>query len=217
MDQRAIFFDVDGVVVHGFHARPEMRRRWDEHILKDLGIDPELLGREFFNGPFVNEVLTGRTSLIQALSDVLPTIGFLGSPLQVIDYWLSRDSQLNYQLLDVIQQLRLSGAGRVYLATNQEHLRAYHLWNGLGLKCYFDDIFYAARLGVLKPSPEFFQRIESVIGPQTEPPLLFDDSDSVVAGANRYGWEGVLFESVESCSEHPAIRNIRNRIHRPQI
>ena len=38
---RAVLFDVDGVLVHGYHARPELQLRWDENLLEDLGIDPE--------------------------------------------------------------------------------------------------------------------------------------------------------------------------------
>ena len=58
----------------------------------------------------------------------------------------------------------------------------------------------SARLGVLEPLRDFFERIARVIGPQNEPPLFFDDSEEVVRAAVAYGWEGVLFESVESCT-----------------
>ncbi len=208
MAGRTILFDVDGVIVHGFHARPERRRRWDTDMLRDLGIDPARFSEAFFSGRFERDVLTGRQSLVQALSDVLPSIGFHGSPMQLVDYWLRRDSELNLPLLDLIGDLRRAGAGPIHLATNQEHLRAFHLWSGLGLSAYFDDIFYAARLGVLKPAPEFFDRIEQAIGPQIEPPLFFDDSETVVDAACAYGWEGVLFEEIESCAAHPWIEGL---------
>ena len=38
---RALVFDVDGVLVHGYHAKPERTRRWDENLLADLGVDPD--------------------------------------------------------------------------------------------------------------------------------------------------------------------------------
>ena len=212
MPNRAIFFDVDGVVIHGFHARPERRRRWDGTLLDDLGIDPAGFIEHFIRGPFEQEVLTGRLSLVQALSETLPKLGFHGSPMQLIDYWLRRDSQLNFQLLDLIRALRKAGAGPIYLATNQEHLRAFHLWSGLGLNQYFDDIFYAARLGALKPKPEFFDGILQAIGPQVEPPLFFDDSETVVAGAQAFGWDAVLFDTVEECAAHPWIRGVLGRL-----
>jgi putative hydrolase of the HAD superfamily len=202
---RALFFDVDGVVVHGYHAKPEKRRRWDEHILLDLGIDPDAFTRLFIRDSFEKNVLTGHRSLMSALGEVLPQLGFSGSPMRLVDYWLTRDSNLNFQLLDLIRELRIAGIGPIYLATNQEHLRAFHLWTGLGLKRYFDDIFYAARLGVLKPHPDFFTGILKVIGEQQEPPIFFDDSERVVGGASAFGWEGVLYETVSSCLGHPWI------------
>ncbi|MGO4837341.1 HAD-IA family hydrolase, partial [Rhizobiaceae sp. 2RAB30] len=65
--------------------------------------------------------------------------------------------------------------------------------------------FYAARMGVAKPDPEFFRRVEARIGPQTERPLFFDDSRSVVSAANDYGWESVVFTDVGDCAGHPWI------------
>jgi putative hydrolase of the HAD superfamily len=206
MSGRALFFDVDGVVVHGFHTRPDRQRRWDENLAQDLGIDPAAFVEHFIRGPFEREVLTGRTSLIQALTDVLPKIGYDGSPMRLVDYWLRRDSHLNFQLLDLIAALRRAGIRPIYLATNQEHLRAFHLWTGLGLNAYFDDIFYAARLGAVKPAKDFFEAILRTIGPQAEPPLFFDDSEAVIAGVRAFGWEGVLFDMVEDCAEHPWIK-----------
>ena len=106
MASRALFFDVDGVVVHGFHARPERRRRWDETLSQDLGIEPDRFVEHFIRGPFEREVLLGHRSLLSALEEVLPKIGYDGSPMTLIDYWLRRDSQLNFQLLDLIARLR---------------------------------------------------------------------------------------------------------------
>jgi putative hydrolase of the HAD superfamily len=208
---RAVFFDVDGVLIHGYHAVLEKRRRWDTHLEQDLGIDPEAFTRVFIQGPFTSHVLLGQMSLIDALSQTLPTIGFQGSPLRVAEYWLNRDSQLNFQLLDLVHQLRRAGIGPIYIATNQEHMRAFHLWNALGLRTHFDDMFYAARLGALKPQIEFFEKIAMVIGPQEAPPLFFDDSKSVVDAATAFGWEGVLYEHLDDCRAHPWVNAVIGR------
>ncbi len=201
---RSVFFDVDGVLLHSlFHDIPERRRRWDRYLLEDLGVDPEAF-QTFFD-PAFKEVIEGRVSLVTALEAFLPTIGYHLSPLGFIDYWLARDTHLNLQLMRLVGRLRASGPVRLYLATNQEHLRAFHLWNEVGLKHHFDDMFYAARMGVAKPDPEFFHRVEARIGSQTERPLFFDDSRSVVSAANDYGWEGVVFSEVGDCADHPWI------------
>jgi putative hydrolase of the HAD superfamily len=208
---RTVFFDVDGVLIHGYHAVAEKRRRWDTHLQQDLGIDPEAFARVFIRGPFTDHVLPGRMSLIDALAQTLPTIGFHGSTLRVAEYWLNRDSHLNFQLLEIVQQLRRAGVGPLHIATNQEHMRAFHLWNALGLKRYFDDMFYAARIGALKPQIEFFERIAMAIGLQQTPPLFFDDSASVVNAATAFGWEGVLYEELDDCRAHPWVMAVIDR------
>ena len=202
---RAVFFDVDGVLVHGYHARAERQRRWDEHMEADLGIAPDMFRSVFIKGPFEAEVLTGRKSLLSVLEQTLPTMGYRGSPLTVVSYWLTRDSQLNFQLLDIVRKLRRANRARLYVATNQEHMRVFHLWNRLGLEMVFDDIFYSARLGVLKPSHLFFERIAAALGPLGEPPLLFDDSELVVESARAFGWEAVLYDKLADCTLHPWI------------
>jgi putative hydrolase of the HAD superfamily len=66
-------------------------------------------------------------------------------------------------------------------------------------------MFYAARFGVAKPDPGFFAEVERRIGPQSEPPLFFDDSPKVIAGARKAGWEAVEFVANEDCTTHPWI------------
>lgn len=200
--RRTVLFDVDGVLVHShFHADPARHRRWHEHLLEDMGISHEAF-LPFFKGGF-DEVIVGRQSLVTALDEFLPTIGYKGSTLDFIGYWLTRDTHLNLQLLDVVKALRTSGAANLYLATNQEHLRAFHLWHDLRLSHLFDDMFYAARLGAVKPDAAFFEAVALRLGPQAEKPLLFDDSAAVVDAANAFGWEGVLFADVADCRNHP--------------
>src|SRR5690606_14261503 len=114
--------------------------------------------------------------------------------MSFIAYWLQRDSQLNQPLLAAIRQLRrASDAGPCYIATNQEHLRALHLWSTLGLQHIFDDMFYAAGLGAMKPDRAFFEAIASRLGRHEHPPLLFDDSPDVVDAARAYGWEAAVY------------------------
>jgi putative hydrolase of the HAD superfamily len=201
---RAVLFDVDGVLVHGYHARPELQLRWDENLLEDLGIDPEQFKDKFIYDVFVKKVLVGKVGLVEALDRVLPQLGYKGPTQRIVAYWLEHDSRLNVQLIDVARKLKATGL-KIYIATNQEHLRAQWLWQGLRLGEVFDDMFYAARFGVAKPDPGFYAEVERRIGPQTEPPLFFDDSPKVIAGARKAGWEAVEFNANEDCTGHPWI------------
>ncbi|WP_092719834.1 HAD-IA family hydrolase [Rhizobium multihospitium] len=202
---RSVLFDVDGVLIHGYTEQLHRRRRWDKHLLADLGIDSTAFTELFIKQVFEKEVLTGRKALISALEETLPRLGFHGSPFVVASYWLNRDSNINMQLLELVRRIRRAGLVRLYVATNQEHMRAFHLWNRHGFENLFDDMFHAARFGELKPGRGFFARASDLLGPQSEPPLFFDDSEAVVEAANAFGWEGVLYQDVSDCARHPWI------------
>lgn len=201
---RVVLFDVDGVLVHGYHSRPELQLRWDENLLADLGIDPDAFKDRFIYDVFVKKVLVGKVGLVEALDRVLPQLGYKGPTQRIVSYWLEHDSRLNVELIDVARRLKATGV-KLYIATNQEHLRAQWLWQTLRLGEVFDDMFYAARFGIVKPEPGFFAEVERRIGPQTEPPLFFDDSPKVIAGARKAGWEAVEFVANTDCTEHPWI------------
>jgi putative hydrolase of the HAD superfamily len=202
---RAVLFDVDGVLIHGYHADPARVRAWDATMLVDLGVDPDRFRREFIFDVFAKKVIVGKMALVDALERRLPGLGYRGSPMSFVAYWLTRDSVLNEPLLDIVRTLKERGDCRLFIATNQEHLRASWLWNHLGLSELFEDIFYAARIGDVKPHPRFFRFAEAIMGDQAEPPLFFDDSPSVVEGARKFGWEAVRFDTVDDCRNHPWI------------
>lgn len=202
---RAVFFDVDGVLVHGYHARPELQRHWDANLLADLGVDPERFRNEFIFDIFIKKVVIGEMSLVEALDRRLPALGYKGSPMVFVNYWLSHDSAINAPLLDVVRQLKARSDLRLYIATNQDHMRALWLWQTMGLGELFEDMFYSARAGVRKPEKGFFDFIEHRIGPQSEPPLFFDDTPKVIDGARKYGWEAVQFDTIDDCTSHPWI------------
>jgi putative hydrolase of the HAD superfamily len=64
---RAVFFDVDGVLVHGYHANPARVRAWDTNLLADTGVDPERFRHEFIFDIFVKKVIIGEMALVDAL------------------------------------------------------------------------------------------------------------------------------------------------------
>ncbi|NDG05063.1 MAG: haloacid dehalogenase, partial [Alphaproteobacteria bacterium] len=83
-----IFFDVDGVLIHGYHARPELRQCWDENLPRDFGIDREIFKQNFIMGPFVTQVLVGQKDLAEALNDFFTAKNLSISADRLIDYWL---------------------------------------------------------------------------------------------------------------------------------
>lgn len=200
---RSILFDVDGVVIHSlFHQDPARQRVWSQHIEMDFGINGDAFNN-FFRLNYA-EIVTGKTSIVSAMDAFLPTInaGHINS-LDLLEYWFKNDTPVNLQLLDGIKKLKQKAEVNIYLATNQEHLRAFFLWSDLKLAHIFDDMFYAARLGVAKPDPNFFKKINQQLGPQSEAPLFFDDGQKNVDAGNAVGWDSVLFETEADFFTHP--------------
>ena len=193
---QTILFDVDGVLIHGYHAREELRLYWDENIEKDLGVNREGFCA-LFTMPLWHDIVTGRKDLFTELSEYLPLCGYHDDPQLVIDYWLAHDSNINHDLIDKIKILKSSPDVKLYIATNQEHNRAKYLMDVLGFGEHFIDIFHSAKIGYLKPVQDYFINVHGLLGNPIPPPIFFDDTPAVVQGANDFGWTAYEFLSVE--------------------
>ncbi len=79
------------------------------------------------------------------------------------------------------------------MATVQEHERASYLWNTLRLRDLFDDMHYAAQLGVSKPSPDFYAAVEQRVVLPASAIAFIDDSEKNVEAARARGWKAALW------------------------
>lgn len=186
MPVKALMVDVDGVLVDG---RPEDGHPWHTSVAEDLGFTADLLHERFF-APYWEDVVLGRAGLMERLTTALRMIAPGVSAAEVVAYWFARDSRLDTRLLPELSSVRAAG-GSVYLATNQDHLRAAYLMERLGLAEHVDGIFYSARLGAKKPNREFFAKVQAAVGLCGEELLLVDDSRQNVAGALGAGWRAL--------------------------
>jgi putative hydrolase of the HAD superfamily len=202
---RTILFDVDGVLIHGYHSNPEKVVPWDKDLLADMGVDPDAFRKEFIFDIFVKKVIVGQMSLLEALDRTLPRLGYRGPAMAFAGYWLTKDSKVNEPLVGIARKLKARGDVRLYLATNQEHMRAQYLWQTLKFGEVFEDIFHSARVGAMKPNKPYYDWVNNRIGPQSEPPLFFDDSEPVIKGARDNGWEAVQYNELEDVALHPWI------------
>ncbi|WP_297112476.1 HAD-IA family hydrolase [uncultured Devosia sp.] len=203
---RAVLFDVDGVLINGYHSNPERVVPWDKDLLEDVGIDPDHFRKGFIFDVFIKKVIVGEMALMDALERHLPALGYTGSPMAFARYWLEKDSSVNQPVLEVVRKLRSAGDCQLFIATNQEHMRANWLWSVLELGDLFEDIFYSARIGARKPDARFYQFVDSKVGPRAEPPLFFDDTEAVVQGARKAGWEAVQFDTINDMTNHPWVK-----------
>lgn len=206
-----VFFDVDGVLIDGWHADLSRRKPWDATIESDLDRGAfELL---FFGKPGnrstspMFECVTGRRDLKMALTTILPQVGYSGSVDRFVRYWFKKDSNLNRDVFQLVRRLRDHSSVQTFVATGQEHYRAAYLWNELGFSRHFSKIFYSAEIGVPKKDIAFFEAINRALDIQPEErPLFFDDQPDIVELANRAGWDAATFTSVKDIEQHPRLR-----------
>jgi len=203
---RSILFDIDGVLIEGGHTGIDKRHRWNATITQDLGLPQEAL-EPFFHTVFL-DVIRGRRALEETLAAYLAQIGAAVTARTLIDYWMPRNARVNKELWGLAARLHATKRVKLYIATNQEHIRAAYLWNDVGFNEIFEDMFYAAALGVMKPDPAFFAACNERLPAGDEPPLFFDDDPSYVKGARQAGWESLLYENLSSCLSHPFLQKL---------
>ena len=202
-----ILFDVDGVLIHGYHEKEEFRKCWDENLEIDFGISRDEFAKHFIQGVFVEKVLIGEMGLYAALSDTLPQIGYTKNPQKLIDYWMEQDSHINSELMRYIARLSELKDVSLFIATNQEKIRAKYLMHNLGLGRYFIDIFNSGRLGIMKPNQKFYSKVQSLLPTANkEDVIFFDDHQSVVDSAIKFGWEAHQFNTAEDIFKSNRIR-----------
>ena len=194
--KRCLVLDVDGVVVNG---RPEDGRSWAADIERDLGIDPARLQSVFF-GPHWDDIVVGRTDLLEVLADCLPQLAPSVTPRAFVDYWFERDAAVDETVLRASDALR-GGGMRVYLASNQEHMRAAYLMDRLALRERVDGMIHSAGVGARKPARAFFAAAERISGLSPAEIVLVDDTPANVEAARASGWTARLWRPGASLVE----------------
>jgi len=207
MPQQTIIFDLDGVLVGGWHHRADRRKEiWFATMQEDIGLDPQRFIKAYYGTAAEHDVLTGRFTLKQAFDALLPQIGYDGQSSQFIAYWMKKNSTLNGPLVQAVRALKETGSVRLAVASNNEHTRMDHLMNRTALRGLFDHVFFAAAMGEKKPDQAFFQACNKRMGFTKEAaPLFFDDNPEIVAGACAAGWDGVVYNDLEDFVNHPRI------------
>lgn len=185
---RCLMLDVDGVVIAG---RPQDGQPWSTSLASDLGIDPTRLQTAFFR-PFWAQIVTGKLGLAETLDACLPRLGARITTPEFIAYWFARDARLDPEVIEDLHHLRAQGL-TVYLATNQEHLRAAYLMHDLGLRDHVEGIVYSAALGVRKPDRAFFTAAAAHLGKPPSSLLLVDDTRANITAARTAKWRACLW------------------------
>ena len=173
-----LLFDVDGVLVH-----PAFQFRG--YLELHHGITAEMTA-PFFHGRFL-ECVTGRANLSDELEPVLPQWGWHSTPSHFIETWMREDGRPNGKFLELIAGLNQRG-WKCHVASVQERNRAKYLRETVGFANAFDRTFFSCDVGVAKPNPEFFSKVQQELGKPPGALLLVDDSPTCIKAAHDAGW-----------------------------
>lgn len=209
-----IFFDVDGVLVDGWHVNPALRKPWNATIAADLGVDLADFQRLFFIekshnlGSLMDSCVAGERDLKEALEKVLPQVGYAGHVNDFVQYWFEKDSNVSAEVLEIVKTLQQVPDIELFVATGQEHYRAAYLWEELGFSKLFQNMFYSADVGFLKNDVRFFEAINQRLGIfKPETPIFFDDREDIVQLARQAGWDSTTFNTADDISSHLRLRH----------
>jgi putative hydrolase of the HAD superfamily len=182
---KTFVFDADGVICVGGSFTESLDREY--HI-------PRIRLAAFFAGPFPKCIL-GVSDLKEEIEAFLPMWGWRGSTEEFLMFWFQREHVLNSDALTCVRALRRKGHLCV-LGTNQEKYRAAYLTKQMGLAEEFDHILPSCELGAVKPSQEFFVRVQAYLQQPPSNLCLIDDAEGNVGGALAAGWSSVHYRSL---------------------
>lgn len=188
--------DVDGVLVDG---RPSDGRRWDHSLFEDLGVSSQALVSEFFAADW-SSIVVGEKELLPALERTMAKIAPSVKATDLVDYWFRMDSRIVEAVLADCRRLRRMGVP-IYLATNQERMRARYLMEDMQLSQEVNGIVFSGQLGFRKPQAEFFRRAAKAIGHDPDQLLLIDDTIANVDRARAAGWQAVHWDGSSTLLE----------------
>ena len=97
----------------------------------------------------------------------------------------------------------LASRKKLYLVTNAHSRTLSIKLEQTSIGPWFDRVICAEEVGLAKEDPEFWSRLEKMLGYDPERTLLADDTEKVLRSADSYGM-GVLIYVARSSSRQPA-------------
>lgn len=187
MQYQIMLFDADGVMI-------KSSRLFSEQLELEYGI-PVVRMQPFFTGVF-KLCSIGQADLKQELEKVVGEWGWKGTVDELLDFWFSKGTLIDEEVLAWVRQLVASGV-RCFMTTDQEKYRGEHLRRTLGHGKPFEEIFFSAEMGCPKKEVPFFDQVYQYIirsGPVDRNKVLFvDDSQKNVEVAQQFGFVGHVF------------------------
>ena len=187
-------FDIDGVLVEPYRFRDLLESVY--------GIGPDTT-RTFFQTRFPL-CLAGEADLLEELPPFLESWSWPSSLEDFVRIWFEIENAPVAAVFEFVAALRADG-WRCHVASNQERRRATYLTEVMGFGSRFDTLFFSWDLGVCKPDPTYFEKIETTLESPGSRLVFVDDSERNVAAARERGWRAVRFDNLESLRDVAAV------------
>lgn len=189
---KIILFDVDGVLL-----LPE--EYFSDAYSRENGLDAAKFDG-FFRSPEWAYYVTGKRDVKEHIVENFDLWNWSKDPDQLLECWFEAEDVKNYELLDIIQEVRQNSV-RCYAATEQEKYRTMHLRHKT-FNNTLDGLYSTAEIGHKKSNPQFFIRLLEILRQEIddlapEDILYFDDSLSKVKSAKSVGIDARLYKDNE--------------------
>ncbi|WP_057465340.1 HAD-IA family hydrolase [Pseudovibrio sp. POLY-S9] len=187
-DIDVIAWDFDGVLNRNIIND---RFIWVQQFEEDLGISWHTFAQEMFTDDF-NEVLVGHEDLRDLLSRWADKTGYPGDLDHFLLYWFEKDAHPDFDLLALMRKLTKTHVRQV-IATNNGARRTRYIEEQMGYKDRVETVFASGRMGVAKPSAEFFMHVTKALKVPANRMLLIDDREENIMSALDMGWRALHF------------------------
>jgi putative hydrolase of the HAD superfamily len=181
-----VVWDFDGVLNGNIRAG---RFVWQDHLRRDLGLDPAAFNAFVFGSDRIGAVVRGARDLLEVAGEWLAGQRAAIGAEAFLDYWFAKDALPDPEIGALLDAC----PGRNVIGTNNETRRAAYIEHAMGFGARVERVFASGRMGLAKPDAGFFEAIEDWAGLAPRRILLIDDSAANVAAAHRRGWNGFHF------------------------
>lgn len=179
------FIDEDGTV--NFY--------WSQNFKSDFGQSPRIL-KDLFCEPFLT-MLRSNDDLRPHINRFLKEHNMPINAEEFLEYWLSRDSKVNPDVLDWIKSHHVPG-NHFHVASNQPNVRMDYIWtHRTEMQELFENVFISANIGTSKPDPVFFKKIQENLGVPFDEICLIDDDQNNIESAKKLGMKTIWFQSIK--------------------
>jgi putative hydrolase of the HAD superfamily len=186
---------------------------WDRIDTILLDMDGTLLDKHFddyFWEHYVPEIFAGKNDLtpLEARKELLARYKSIEGTLAWtdLDYWseklyldipalklkINHLIQVHPYVVDFLQYCVNLGK-KVHLVTNAHSKTLDIKMRKTEIGSYFDHIICSQDIGLPKEEPEFWERLESLLGFDKQRTLLADDNENVLKAAQTYGMGVLIF------------------------